>query len=280
MATRHVSGQADFYAQLDIGVAGDRYVLHAGVYGGLDSYTHRIQGGLTLGTRTKIEAYQRTGQPRDRVILRPTGGDFGVRLAHERNANLELVGIEIDASAVLVDGVKITNTTTECAHHVRLTDCEIHHAPAQGVLVTGAHHVELVGGSAHENGWTSDPTWFNKLHGVYFGAGADDCRTLDFNTWGNAAYGAIQWGGKRSTFEGGKHEKNGRLAMRSGVLLAGEGGVARRVIAAGNQFGVHVDATARGWLVRDCWLEGNRDGRMHVHPDAAFHGVESGNVPR
>jgi len=276
VTTRHVSGSLDFYRQLEMGAPGDRYVLHAGVYGALDSYAHPIRGGVTWGTRTKIEARVRSGL-RDRVVIRGDG-EFCLRLAHETNANLEIVGLEVDASALAQNGpatgIKITNATgAGCAHHVRLTDVRVHDAYHQGMLLTSTHHVEIIGGSARNNGNDPTPSEANKAHGLYIGSGTWDCRVIDFDTSGNAAYGIHEYAGEapggcgRNLVRGGFHVGNGRLAMRAGVLLSGTDSHAERIVSTRNQFGVHVYHTAR-----DCsfegYLEGNRDGRFYVDPAA------------
>ena len=274
-----------FRASLDTARPGDTILIHAGEYAeAIDSYDGPIHGGTSWSTKLTIKPYRY-----DRVVLRPTSGGFVLRLAHAAASYVEigssLVDMEIDASRVTHDGVKITYSTGDLgAHHVRLRRLRVHDAPQQGILVTGTHHVEILGGASYRNGHTSDPTMLNKYHGLYLGAGAWDCLVRDFSTWDNAAYGICEYGGEiagrcgRNLIDGGYHVGNGRLAMRAGVLLSGTGSRIRNIVSTRQALGIHVYGTARDCTIESeaCDLRGNRDGECYVAPGAVGTVVGTG----
>lgn len=274
-------------AVLNIARGGDVILMHAGEYPeALDSYDGPIQGGTSWGTKLTIKPYRY-----DRVVLRPTSGDFVIRLAHATSSYVEigssLVDMEIDASHVAIDGVKITNAGGDTGtHHVRLRRLRVHDAPQQGILVTQPY-VEILGGASYRNGHTTDPTMLNKYHGLYLSAGARNCLVRDFSTWDNASYGIHEYGGEepgrcgRNVIDGGYHVGNGRLAMRAGVLIGGTGTRVRNIVSTRQALGVHVYGTARNCVIESegCDLRGNRDGAVYVAPDAVgtrIEGTEGG----
>ena len=273
MTTIHVSGSLDFRKALDAGAPGDHFKLHEGVYESLDSYTQRVQGGTTWGKRTIIEAYKRKGRLRDRVVFKGKADGFSIRLCHQAATHLEIIGIPLDGQDQAIHALKVGGASNDPGpRSVRFTDVLLTRALHSGGLVT-VPTIEFIGGGAFGNGWSRDPDDFNKDHGLYLGAGAWDCLVQDFDTGSNAAYGICEYGGEKvggvgnNLIRRGFQIENGRQAMRSGVLLSGVGSRAERVMSTGNQYGIHVHSTAR-----DCWFEGyfegNRDGRVFIHPDA------------
>lgn len=273
----HPTDPDSFRASLDTARGGDTILIHEGVYDeAIDTYDSPIQGGSSWSTKLTIKPYRY-----DRVVLRPTSGEFVLRLAHELASYVEigssLVDMEIDASHVTYDGVKITYRSSDLGpHHVRLRRLRVHDAPQQGILVTGTHHVEILGGASYRNGHTTDPAMLNKYHGLYLGQGAWDCLVRDFSTWDNAAYGIHEYGGEepghcgRNLIDGGYHVSNGRLAQRAGVLLSGTGTRVRNIVSTRQALGVHVYGTARNCVIETegCDLRGNRDGACYVAPGA------------
>ncbi|OFW99256.1 MAG: hypothetical protein A3E78_11760 [Alphaproteobacteria bacterium RIFCSPHIGHO2_12_FULL_63_12] len=263
---------------LEIANPGDSIRLHEGVYDSIDSYEFpRKETATARSQAIVVSPYIRKGVP-EKIVIGPVGRDFGLRLAHPECAYFDVQDLEIDASHLAPSGpgtgVKITYTgSATAAHHVRLRRLRVHGAPHQGILFTGTHHVELLGGSSRDNGHDPVPANANKDHGVYLGAGTWDCRVEDFDTSGNASYGVHEYGGERpdqcgrNLVRGGFHVGNGRLAPRAGVLLSGTGSRAERILSTRNSLGVHVYHTARNCSFEG-YLEGNRDGRFVIDPEA------------
>ena len=283
MTTHHVEPNSSTLPRhvLELAHPGDRVSMHEGVYDSIDSYEFPLREAATARSQAIVVApYVRNGVP-DKVVIRPVGRDFGLRLAHPGCAFFDVQDLEIDASMLdstgPATGVKVTHIgndpTFGCAHHVRLRRLRVHGAPHQGVLITGTHHVELLGGSSRDNGHDPDPQNANKDHGVYLGAQTWDCKLIDFDTSGSASYGVHEYGGEiadqcgRNLIRGGFHVGNGRLAMRAGILLSGTGSHAERILSTLNALGVHVYHTARNCSFEG-YLEGNRDGRFFIDPSA------------
>lgn len=185
--------------------------------------------------------------------------------------------MEIDARNVIHDGVKVTYVSdSNYSHHVRLRRLRVHNSPHQGILLTGTHHVEVLGGASYNNGVLDSPEKANRYHGLYMGAGVWDCTVRDFCTWDNGAYGIQEYSGiepglnGRNLIDGGYHVGNGRLAMRAGVLVGGRWTRVKNIVSTRNEYGIHIYSSARDCEidVASCDLHGNISGELYIDPEA------------
>ena len=244
------------------GAPGDRYVLSCDTYYALDSYTQKIVGGTTWATRTRIEARVRKGV-RDPVVFDANGADFALRLAHSINSNIEFVGITFANGAN--NTVKVTYASdTEIAHHVRFTDCEITGAYRSGLLATGTHHVEIVGGSSHHNGSTG-----NLDHGLYLAS--SNCLVSRHDSYANVASGICIYNGggliQRSRVEYCRSWANSQVGeYGAGILLASGDHIAYRNSVWGNGIGVQVYDDAVDTQVIDNVVGQQRHYKVYISP--------------
>lgn len=135
--------------------SGDTVLIRAGTYVEfIDGNT--IPSG-TAAFPTVISAYQS-----EVVTLRPTTGGVGGDVVWFSNEESYITfrGVNIDATNVSVQGIRITNAT----HHIRIENLEVMNAPASnciGINDAGSHHFTFTNLHLHNCG-------ANDLHhGIY-----------------------------------------------------------------------------------------------------------------
>lgn len=252
MTTRHAHDTAQMLAQLNGYVqGGDTLILHAGVYGALDSYATNVQGGISWTKKLTIRVYKQ-----DRVVFRAVAGDmFCLRLAHPINRYIEFVGIEFDGSDVEFSAVKVTHSNSadengSAARFIRFTDCAIHSSRLSCVLVTSPNsRVEFIRCDIYGAGRPT--TDGSSSHAVYAPGGGvliSKSRLHDCTGQGACFYSAGPEQNGEALPVASRIEWSQAWALgRAGILLAGQGDTAEGNTVVDCETGLHVWPTARGW---------------------------------
>ena len=159
---------------------GDRVIVKAGTY---HEEITNPPGGTSWQAPVTVAA-----APGETVILQPNPGAARVfTFAAASSSYLSIEGLILDAQHVGYDAIKITNgSTTGQSNYIRIQDCEIKHAPWQGILASGTGH-ELRRLKIHHNGQD------RFQHGIYL-MGSDTI-IEDSQVSENAGYGIHLYNG-------------------------------------------------------------------------------------
>ncbi|MEX2205619.1 MAG: hypothetical protein WEF50_05255 [Myxococcota bacterium] len=90
------------------------------------------------------------------MSARPASSEHVVNFAASSARYVELRGLDLDGASVALQAVKIhyTHSIGNASHPSRLRDCQVHHAPSNGILVTGPFSTfnEFIGVNVQDNG--------------------------------------------------------------------------------------------------------------------------------
>lgn len=283
MTTYHVSAPGSLRLALNIAKPGDVIEIHEGVYDArCDTYDGPIRGGTSWSTKLVIRAYKPPGKPRDRVVLRPSSGQYVVRFAEAASKYIELRGLDLDASLVELMAIKLSRRgglAENAASHIRFVECDIH-----GALHSGAHDgnetgIEFIRCRIFDNG-TRPESAKNLDHGLYLGG--PGVKVIDCDVFANGASGIKLNNGSAPTTNGSRVIGNrcwgngARGRIGAGILVStGTGQRIEGNLVWGNDIGIQVNRDAVGATLkrnslgpcRPC-LPGQTTGRIFIFPEA------------
>ena len=239
---------------LDCVRPGDRVIVKAGTY---PEEITNPPGGTSWQAPVTVAA-----APGETVVVQPPPGAARVfTFAAASSSYISVEGLILDAQHVGYDAIKITyGSTTGQSNYIRIQDCEIRHAPWQGILAGGTGH-ELRRLTIHHNGQD------RFQHGIYL-TGSETV-IEDSQVYENAGYGIHLYDGP-----GGVHNNivrnnqvwgNGHSSdATAGIILSsGRGNQAYNNVVWNNKAGIQVDYGATDTAVYHNTMYRNRGSAGH-----------------
>ena len=183
---------------------GDTVLVSPGTY---TEMIERPLGGSSWDAPVRVAALDSDIRP---IIRAPAGSTHVLLINSAASSYMEFDGFVIDASDATRDGIKITYSGNQGAHHLRFQNLEIKNAPNQGVLIAGDQYGvgynEFVNLDVHNNGTTRFGHGFyvsapyttiinSQIHdnggwGIHnYGGNPSHNRYLQNEIWNNAAAG-------------------------------------------------------------------------------------------
>ncbi len=237
---------------------GKTLYIKSGTYS--ETLGNNVPAGSSWSSPVTVAVY-----PGNTVTILPPGGDHVFNPAGSRSCYIILRGLTLDARNVILDAVKIDQSGTNVAnsaHHIRIQDCEIRNAHAQGILMSvGTRYNEIRNCSIHDNGVT------DFCHGIYITSACnlvDGCQVFHNAGWGIHVYeeGAIEDSAHDNTVCNNLIYDNAALGARGfGIgLYAGNNNVAYNNVLWNNHGAIAIDYGATNTRVCNNTCYGNSAG--------------------
>jgi len=204
--------------------SGDTLIVSAGTY--VETLSNAIPGGSSWSTVTTLKA-----KPGDNVIIRGQSGQSRV-LSFNGAAQKYIVvdGFIIDATDVGFNAAKITGSTGNMAHHIRIQNSEIKNSKSSGIITgTGSNGNMFINLKAHHNGhvdFSGSTSTAAYSYAVYINGSnniIDGCTIWAQGSWGVHIYNGYDGNSNNNIVRNNRIYGNGVKKSEAGGIIIGAG---------------------------------------------------------